>query len=49
MRPRADLEAMNKRLCHTANYMYGLEHFFMNTSDLDPSHKEKQIKTNGTL
>jgi hypothetical protein len=53
MRPRDGLEALNKRLCHTVNYsykMYGLEHFlFMNTSDLGPSLKENQTKTNETL
>lgn len=53
MRPRAGLEALNKRLCHTVNYsykMYGLEDFFfMNTSDLGPSLIENQTTTNETL
>jgi hypothetical protein len=45
MRPRAGLEALNKRLCHTVNYshkMDGLENFFVNTTDLGPSLKENQ-------
>ena len=52
MRHMAGLEALNKRICHTINYsfkMYGLEHFFMNTSDLGPSLKGNQTKTNEIL